>query len=101
MTEQSSLSNLDQEDFRDEHPLMEIFRMYLRNYSAVLGLIVLSLIVIISLIGPFIYSTDPFEMVWAPFTHPGEQGFILGTDYLGRDLLAQIIHGGKVTLAVG
>ena len=101
MTKQSSLSNLDQEDFRDEHPLMEIFRMYIRNYSAVLGLIVLSLIVIISLIGPFIYSTDPFEMVWAPFTHPGEQGFILGTDYLGRDLLAQIIHGGKVTLAVG
>ena len=75
--------------------------MYLRNYSAVLGLIVLSLIVIISLIGPLVNSTDPFEMVWAPFTKPGEQGFILGTDYLGRDLLAQIIHGGKVTLAVG
>ena len=92
MTKQSSLSKLDQENFIDEHPLMEIFRMYLRNYSAVLGLIVLSLIVIISVIGPFIYSTDPFEMVWAPFTRPGEQGFILGTDYLGRDLLAQIIH---------
>ncbi len=60
MNKQSSLSNLDQEDFIDEHPLMEIFRMYRRNYSAVLGLIVLSLIVIISLIGPFIYSTDPF-----------------------------------------
>ena len=80
---------------------METARMYLRNYSAVMGLIILSLIVVISLIGPLVYSTDPFEMVWAPFTKPGEQGFILGTDYLGRDLLAQIIHGGKVTLAVG
>ena len=101
MTKQSATSTLEQEDFRVEHPLMETARMYLRNYSAVLGLIVLSLIVMISLIGPLIYSTDPFEMVWAPFTHPGEQGFILGTDYLGRDLLAQIIHGGKTTLAVG
>ena len=80
---------------------METARMYLRNYSAVMGLIILSLIVLISIIGPLVYSTDPFEMVWAPFTKPGEQGFILGTDYLGRDLLAQIIHGGKVTLAVG
>jgi len=80
---------------------VETARMYLRNYSAVMGLIILSLIVVISLIGPLVYSTDPFEMVWAPFTKPGEQGFILGTDYLGRDLLAQIIHGGKVTLAVG
>ena len=101
MTKQSATSTLKLEDFREEHPLVETARMYLKNYSAVMGLIVLSLIIVISLIGPFIYSTDPFEMVWAPFTKPGEQGFILGTDYLGRDLLAQIIHGGKVTLAVG
>ena len=101
MTKQSTTSSLKLEDFREEHSLVETARMYLRNYSAVMGLIILSLIVVISLIGPLVYSTDPFEMVWAPFTKPGEQGFILGTDYLGRDLLAQIIHGGKVTLAVG
>ena len=101
MTKQSATSTLKLEDFREEHPLVETARMYLKNFSALMGLIVLSLIVVISLIGPFIYSTDPFEMVWAPFTKPGEQGFILGTDYLGRDLLAQIIHGGRVTLAVG
>ena len=101
MTKQSATSTLKLEDFREEHPLVETARMYLKNFSALMGLIVLSLIVVISLIGPYIYSTDPFEMVWAPFTKPGEQGFILGTDYLGRDLLAQIIHGGKVTLAVG
>ena len=101
MTEQSTTSYLKLEDFREEHSLVETARMYLRNYSAVMGLIILSLIVVISLIGPLVYSTDPFEMVWAPFTKPGEQGFILGTGYLGRDLLAQIIHGGKVTLAVG
>jgi len=101
MTKQSTTSSLKLEDFREEHPFVETARMYLRNYSAVMGLIILSLIVVISLIGPLVYSTDPFEMVWAPFTKPGEQGFILGTDYLGRDLLAQIIHGGKVTLAVG
>ena len=101
MTKQSTTSSLKLEDFREEHPFVETARMYLRNYSAVMGLIILSLIVVISLIGPLVYSTDPFEMVWAPFTKPGDQGFILGTDYLGRDLLAQIIHGGKVTLAVG
>ncbi len=101
MTKQSATSNLKLEDFSEEHPMVETARMYLKNFSALMGLIVLSLIVVISLIGPYIYSTDPFEMVWAPFTKPGEQGFILGTDYLGRDLLAQIIHGGRVTLAVG
>ena len=66
MTKNSATSALELEDFREEHPLVETARMYLRNYSAVMGLIVLSLIVVISLIGPLVYSTDPFEMVWAP-----------------------------------
>ena len=30
-----------------------------------------------------------------------EAGFLLGTDYFGRDLLAGIVHGGRVTLAIG
>ena len=55
MTKQSATSPLELEDFREEHPLVETARMYLGNYSAVLGLIVLSLIVMISLIGPLVY----------------------------------------------
>ena len=90
-----------QEPIREEHPLLETARMFAKNYSAVAGFSVLSVIVVVSLIGPLLYPTDPFEMVWTPFSHPGEEGFLLGTDYLGRDLLAQIIHGGKATLAVG
>lgn len=34
------------------------------------------------------------------FQSPGAKGFLLGTDYLGRDLMAQIIHGGRATIAV-
>ena len=40
-------------------------------------------------------------MVWAPFTPPGTEGFILGTDYLGRDLLAGLLHGGRVSITIG
>ena len=40
-------------------------------------------------------------MVWAPFSPPGENGFLLGTDYLGRDLLAMIINGARVSLLIG
>ncbi len=90
-----------QEGISEEHPLMETARMFLKNYSAVAGLTVLLIIVAVSFLGPLLYPTDPFEMVWAPFSNPGEEGFLLGTDYLGRDMLAQIIHGGKATLAVG
>ena len=84
-----------------ESPLFETLRMFSANYAAVTGLIILTFVIFISLIGPQFYKTDPFEMVWAPFSPPGEEGFLLGTDYLGRDLLAQIIHGGRASLMVG
>lgn len=82
-------------------PFSQAWEMFRRNHSAMVGLVVLILIVIGAIVGPFVYPGEPFEMVWAPFTPPGEEGFLLGTDYLGRDLLAQIIYGARVTLIIG
>ena len=86
---------------RARHPLAEAAGMFFRNHAAVAGLVMLVVIVIGSLVGPYLYTVDPYEMVWAPFSEPGEQGFLFGTDYLGRDLFAGIVNGGRVTLAVG
>jgi peptide/nickel transport system permease protein len=82
-------------------PFAEAWSMFLRNHAAVAALGVLFLIVLGAIIGPFLYPIDPFEMVWAPFSPPGEEGFLLGTDYLGRDLLAMIINGARVSLLIG
>lgn len=65
------------------------------------GLGLLILIVLGAIFGPLIYPTDPYEMVWAPFSPPGQEGFLLGTDYLGRDILSQLLNGARVTLIIG
>jgi peptide/nickel transport system permease protein len=65
------------------------------------GLAILFVIAIGSIFGPLVYPTDPFDMVWAPFSPPGEEGYLFGTDYLGRDLLAMAIHGARVSLVIG
>ena len=44
--------------------------MFFRNYSAVAGLAVLLVIVFAALVVPWLYPTDPFEMVWAPLAPP-------------------------------
>ncbi|HBP58344.1 MAG TPA: ABC transporter permease, partial [Alphaproteobacteria bacterium] len=54
-----------------------------------------------AIFGPMLHPVDPFEMVWAPFTPPGQDGFVLGTDYLGRDMLAALLNGGRVSLTIG
>ena len=84
-----------------EHPFKEMWRMFFRNKAALSGLGLLLAIIAMALLGPLLYPTDPFDIVWAPLAPPGEEGYLLGTDYLGRDILAGIIHGASATLAVG
>ncbi|KAG1702881.1 Dipeptide transport system permease protein DppC [Nymphon striatum] len=94
-------TDIDPEEFTATHPLSEMAVMFFRNYSAVAGLILLIFILLFIFVGPYIHTTDPFEMVWAPFTYPGDEGYILGTDYLGRDILAAMMVGGQVSIAIG
>ena len=82
-------------------PVKEIFQTFFKSYSAVTGLIILIGIAVMGFIGPLFYPTDPFDMVWMPFSPPGVDGFLLGTDYLGRDILSQIINGARVSIAIG
>ena len=82
-------------------PVKEIFQTFFKSYSAVTGLFILIGIAVMGFIGPLFYPTDPFDMVWMPFSPPGADGFLLGTDYLGRDILSQIINGARVSIAIG
>ena len=77
-------------------------RRLLRNRAAVAGLIVLAVLVFAAVVGPALlaYRFDEInkEDVWlAPLTH----GHVLGSDALGRDLLARLLMGLRVSLAIG
>ena len=96
------MSDMDQAPVeKARSPFAEAWDMFRRNHAAVAALILLIAIVLGAIFGPSLYPTDPFEMVWAPFSPPGEEGFLLGTDYLGRDLMAMIINGARVSLLIG
>ena len=84
-----------------QHPMREMLVMFIGNRAATVASIVLLLIVVAAIFGPMMYPVDPFEMVWAPFTPPGQEGFILGTDYLGRDMLSGLLNGARVSLTIG
>ena len=95
-------TDLEEEIEKARHPFAEAWEMFRRNHAALVALIVLTGILIMAIIGPVLYGRDPYDMVWAPFTRPGENwDFILGTDYLGRDLLAMIINGTRVSIIIG
>ena len=70
------------------------------NRAAVGGAAVLGLVLMLALVGPLLYPVDPFDMVGRPFSPPFER-FPLGTDVAGRDILAGIIHGARISLLIG
>jgi peptide/nickel transport system permease protein len=84
-----------------ENPWREAARMFARNTSAVIALAVLAVVVAGSLLMPWLWPVDPFEIVAAPMTPPLSEDAWLGTDFLGRDVLRMLLHGGRVTILVG
>lgn len=81
-------------------PLREAWRVFRQNKPAVFGVVLLFFILVFVGYGVFA-GPDPFEIVWAPHSVPGEEGFYFGTDYLGRSIMTGLLAGGGPTLAVG
>ncbi len=76
-------------------------RAFLRNRGAVAGLIILIVIVVMAALAPVLYPRSPWDMIGAPLQPPGARGFLLGSDMLGRDIAAGIMHGARVSLLIG
>jgi oligopeptide transport system permease protein len=72
-----------------------------RNKLAVFGLVTLVLFIIIALLTPWIapysYQAQDLELG----ASPPSAAHWLGTDIFGRDLMTQIMYGGRISLAVG
>jgi len=76
-------------------------RAFFRNRGAIAGLVILALVFLLALSAPLLFPFSPWDMQGAPFMPPGEMGFLLGSDSLGRDVAAGIAYGAPVSLIIG
>ena len=80
---------------------MGLLRRFARHPGAVAGAVVLLLVMAVALLAPVLFPGSPWDMAGAPFSPPGEDGMLLGSDSLGRDVAAGIAYGARVSLLVG
>ena len=79
----------------------QIVRRFLRNKVGMTGLVLFLLLVLFGLVGPLFYGVDYAQQdVNAQSVPPGTQGYPLGSDEIGRDLLAGLMQGVQRSLLI-
>lgn len=79
----------------------DAWRRLKTNYLAMFGLISLSLLLFMAIIGPFLSSYTYYETQLPLKNHPPNSTFWFGTDELGRDLFTRCWWGARISLFVG
>jgi peptide/nickel transport system permease protein len=76
-------------------------RRFLRHRVAVVALAILVLIALGAIVAPWVIPFDPNSVDIMALQQPPGNGHLLGTDAAGRDVLARLVAGGRVSLLVG
>lgn len=78
------------------------FRRFWSSFEGATGGGLLLVLIAAALVAPLLYPGDPQAIVGAPLVAPfTEAGLPLGTDRLGRDVAAELLHGARTSLLVG
>jgi peptide/nickel transport system permease protein len=79
-----------------------VWRRFRRDPVAVGAGIVILLLILMAIFAPYIAPHDPYRgMALRRLRPPGTEGFLLGTDELGRDMLSRLIYGARLSLFMG
>lgn len=78
-----------------------LMRQILNNRSLLIGALMIGVLVLLALFGPWLIGHDPNAMDVSNRLQGPSAEHWLGTDNLGRDLLSRIIYGAQISMSVG
>jgi len=77
------------------------WQKFRRHRLALTGMVLIGILAILSIFGPFFLKFGPNEIDLMSFRTAPSSTHLLGTDAAGRDVLARLFHAGRVSLSVG
>lgn len=73
-----------------------------RHKLAMFGLVIVTAFLILCFLAPLFTKYSPTEIdLRSRSLRPGEEGHLLGTDKIGRDVWARMLYGGRVSISIG
>jgi peptide/nickel transport system permease protein len=88
-------------DLPHESPSARAWRRLLKRRSALFGLVVIVLFLLIAIFAPLIAPYDPTQQSWTSIRKAPSLQHWLGTDESGRDLFSRVIFGARASLLAG
>jgi len=79
----------------------DAWRQFRRNKLAMAGVVVLSFLVLMTLLGPFVWRAPKDAIDFAASKISPSRAHPFGTNDLGQDMLARVIWGGRISMSVG
>lgn len=79
---------------------MHLFTQLLRNRKALIGVTILAIVILVAVFAPLLTEYSPTQRVGRPHQPPSAEHW-LGTTRLGYDVFTRLLHGARVSLAVG
>jgi peptide/nickel transport system permease protein len=102
VTSEAVVGRLAQAPVRESDSLwLDAARRFRRHRLAMVGLLVLGVMVAAVLVGPLVYRVPIDEIDFRAKLKAPSWAHPFGTDDLGQDILARILYGGRISLAVG
>jgi peptide/nickel transport system permease protein len=85
--------------FAVQRPLLQLFRRAWRLGRTKFGVLLVVLLILLALVGPYVTPHSPTEFVDAPYAHASSNAAV-GADSLGRDVLSRFLAGGRSVLGL-
>ncbi len=86
---------------RSESPSAQALRRLRRSVTAVVGLVIVAILLAVALFADALAPRSPITSDQTRTFQRPSLAYPLGTDQLGRDMLSRIVHGSRISLAVG
>ena len=85
----------------EEQPWRRALRRLVRRRGAMVGAAVVVLVTLVAIFAPWIAPYDPLATSWSAVRKAPSLAHLMGTDEIGRDVLARVIFGARASLLAG
>ncbi|MCA0919268.1 ABC transporter permease [Pseudooceanicola nanhaiensis] len=82
--------------------MLDFLKRFAGNRGAVIGALLLVVTLLLAIFSPMLYPQSPWAIAQRPFLEPfTTEGYLMGTDTLGRNVASGLAHGAYISLLIG